>query len=155
MITWSLLAIAAAAMFQPTRVRAIVAVVYAAALVLHDATLRDADGFLYYASAAGFDLAVLCIVATVRPVPKLAIDVQVLCLASIVANACGFVMWYSYLPPGPYDFAILVINVMAVVALTRRDGGHVGVDTMGGGLFDLPGYCVARCRRILTNKGTA
>ncbi len=153
MITLSLLAIMAAALFQPSTPRAMAALIFAGAVVLHDGLLRNADGFAYYASAATFDWAVLWAIGKIDPLPRLAVDLQGLCLLSILANCVGYGLWYTYAPPGLYDFAIFVVNVGAVIALTRRDGEHVGHTAMGGRLTGVCGYRVARAGRSSTDKG--
>lgn len=129
-ITYLIYALVVVAFTQPNAPRLFAAVVFVGVLSLHEAFLADVDGWLYYASAALFDLLIMAFLSGINPVPRMVVSLQRLCLASIVVNALGWVIWFLYFPPWPYDLACAAVYACALYILIRRDRADVGGFTM-------------------------
>lgn len=131
-----IVAICLAALFQPTRTRVIAALVFATMIVVHDALLGEADGFLYYGSAAFADLIAITLLHKLAPLSKMALSLQRLSIVSICTNALGYLLWFAYAPAWPYDMAFVAVFAWAVWIMTRdlRNVGDPADDRGGFGL---------------------
>ena len=115
-----------------------VAVLFVILISAHDliVTGLKLEGLLYYGSAALFDLAF--IVATISlSDSKLLDSLCNICIASMVLNFAGWVLWFNYFSPMHYDIAFLCLYAYAIVVLLRKDFEHVGgyrVGRVGVGL---------------------
>ncbi len=121
-----LVAIVLAAIFQPNAPRLFAAVVLAGSLWLHELALSDLDGLAYYGSDALCNLGVIILISGINPIPALVIRIQIICLLSIILNFLGWVAWYAYLHPLPYNVVFLLLYTWTLIALIRRDNGDVG-----------------------------
>lgn len=94
----------------------------------HHILLGNADGFLYYFSAAFFDFFVIFSLSKLSKVHVHILFMQVICLMFIIANAIGWVMWYLYLPPTHYNLACYALYIAAILCLLIRggDGRNIG-----------------------------
>ncbi|AAQ96498.1 hypothetical protein [Vibrio phage VP16T] len=81
----------------------------------------------YYTSAALADFIALIILCCIRPVGDLVYGLAHICVASILLNIVGLLLWWLYLPPWPYDLAFAMLYVCALVVV-----GRGGADGMGG-----------------------
>jgi hypothetical protein len=125
-ITALLAALVVAFVFQPNRVRLYVAGCFVGLAWAHELFLSELDGIAYYGSAALFDLGVIMATTFIRPIPQIVPRVHVVCIASIIMNSIGWVMWYCYLSPAFYDAAFVAIYLAAVVAILWGDNADVG-----------------------------
>lgn len=123
-------ALVAAAVCQPTASRFIGAVVFVSVAWAHELILRDLEGFAYHGSAALGALIVIVITSRLTHVSKMIIRLHHVCIASIVVNFAGWIAWLTYLPPEPYNIAILIVFVWALITLTGGEGANVGTDSM-------------------------
>jgi len=135
-----LLVIITAAVFtQPNAARFIAAAAFTGAVLVHDVALSSLDGVAYYGSAALFSLAVISAISRLDRVPEMALELQKVCLASIVINCGGWLLWLFYSPPMPYDAAFIALYCWAAYILTIRGRADVGryFSSCGGraGLF--------------------
>jgi hypothetical protein len=71
---------------------------------------------MYHGGAALFDFATLIISAHALR-GHLSDDMQQLCLASMVANFLGWILYLAYLPPNLYDVAIVTLNYVQMAWL--------------------------------------
>jgi hypothetical protein len=128
----------AAAIFQPTATRLFAAVVFVSVAWAHEIAFAHLTGLPYYLSAGGG--ALLIIVALKRlahPTPTVFALVRI-CLASLVLNFAGWIMWRAYLPPEPYNAAMFCVFSWALVILLSRDkqdasGGRLTMDLWRAG----------------------
>lgn len=111
---------------QPNAQRLFAALVFAGGALSHDVLFSGHGGLLYYGSAALFDLGVLMLISGIRPITKTIAQLHVICLASVLVNFAGWVIWWLYLPPAAYNLAFVTIYCWALVTLTRRNGADVG-----------------------------
>lgn len=124
-------ALVAAALLQPTAPRFFAAVFFIGVTFTHELFLSGLDGFAYYGSAAALDLAIIFVIARLDPVPSMVVTLQRVCWVSILANLAGWLMWRAYLPPEPYNLALVAINAWALTAFitgTKDDVGGFGMD---------------------------
>lgn len=132
-ITFLIYALLVVAFIQPNAPRFFAAVSFVSIIALHEFLLSDLDGLQYYGSAALLDLLIIVVTSGINPVPKMVLSLHKLCIASILANALGWVIWFFYFPPLVYDAAFVLIYTWALIILIKRDGLHgmVGGYTMG------------------------
>lgn len=96
--------------------------IFAGASLAHHLLLGDADGILYYCSAAFFDLIVIFTLSRLSVIYVHVLFMQVICLLLIMANCIGWVIWYLYLPPTYYDLACYALYIAAILCLFIRGG---------------------------------
>lgn len=125
-ITILIFLIIAIAFFQPSAPRLYAALVFVGVTTLHEVFFSNYEGLQYYGSAALFDLAVIVVASGINPVPKMVLNLQKICIVSIVANLAGWVMWFLYYPPLAYDLAFVVIYAWTLIVLIKRTGLNVG-----------------------------
>lgn len=126
-------ALVLAAFFQPSRARLVGALWFVSCAVLHDVFFSPLTGFEYYFSAALFDLFAIIGLASVRPITKMAIRLQIICGVSIAYNLGGFVLWFLYLPPFAYNTCYLFLYAVAAYVLLLRGHANVGGGAIRGG----------------------
>lgn len=129
-ITYLFLALAVVAFIQPNAPRFFAAVTFVSVTFLHELFLSHYDGLLYYGSAALFDLFIIVITSGIHPVPKMVLSLHKICIASILINLAGWVLWFFYFPPLVYDAAFVVLYVWALITLINRNGLDVGGYTL-------------------------
>ena len=114
-------ALVAAAVFQPTATRLFAAVVFVSVAWGHEIAFSHLTGLPYYASAGAGALAIIVALKLLTNPPRIALTLVRICLVSIVLNFTGWVMWWAYLPPEPYNAAIFCVFVWALATLLSRD----------------------------------
>lgn len=129
----------AAAMFQPTVTRLFAAVVFVSIAWAHELLFAHLDGLPYYLSAGAGALAIIVTLKLLAHPPCIALALVRICLVSIVLNFAGWVMWWAYLPPQPYNAAIFCVFIWALVTLLSKDkqddsGGRLTMDLWRAGL---------------------
>ena len=134
-VTVLLYAILAVSLFQPSAPRLLTALIFAFEVNSHDLFFSGLDGFLYYASAALTSLLVIILTSGINPTPRMVITIQKICLASIVANAIGWALWFNYISSIYYNMAFILIYGWAFFALIKRD--HI---------YNVGGYTVSEWR---------
>lgn len=125
-ITWLLYGLAGAALLQPNAPRFFAAGLFVAITLLHEAIFSDLTGLYYYFSAALFDSAILILISGIRPVPKMVLDLQQICMASILANFLGWALWFYRFEPTAYDTAYIFIYGWALLTILKKDSSDVG-----------------------------
>ena len=104
--------------------RRFVAYVIALSELSHYVIFNDAVGLLYYGSAALFDLLSIMIIAKLAIPTALARQMLYICSASIVFNYIGFTLWLTYMSPVLYNWGFVVINLLTIICLIKREPGH-------------------------------
>ena len=129
-LTYALVVIA---LIQPTPHRRYTAMTFAAFTFAHNMFMYPLEGIAYYASDALFYVAVMAITCKFNDIAKLTINIHRLCIAAIVLDAFGWVLWMAYLPPDVYNAAFVALYATAVVVLLIRDESDVrGGGALGG-----------------------
>lgn len=126
--------IAASCLIQPNPPRLFAAIVFSGLIIVHDLYFAAADGLKYYGSAALTALAIMTIISGISPPPPMVVKLQLVCIASIVINAVGWVMWLTYFPPLAYNNLMVIFYITALLVLTKRDDQDVGGFTVDGWL---------------------
>ena len=128
MVTTLLCLILLASVWQPSPQRLFAALVTSVALLCRDWGYAHADGLLYYGSAAAIDLLIIAALSRIRPIPKMALRLQVICAASITLNLAGFAAWWQYHPPTLYNTASIALYSWILITMVRRGSADdVGV----------------------------
>lgn len=130
MITNIIYILSAVSFLQPNAQRFFAAIVFSVITLSHDFFMSQYDGFLYYGSAALFDLFIIIITSGINPVPKMVIHLHIICMISILLNLMGWALWFFYYPPLIYNSLFIVIYLWSLVVLLRRDKDDVGGYTM-------------------------
>lgn len=125
-ITCLIYALVVVAFIQPTAPRLFAAVSFTAIIALHEFLLSDLDGLQYYGSAALFDLLIIILTSGINPVPKMVLSLHKICIASILVNLLGWVLWFFYFPPLVYDAAFVCLYAWTLIVFIKRDKTHVG-----------------------------
>jgi hypothetical protein len=125
-------ALVAAAICQPTAERFIAAAGFVAAAWIHELFFSHLEGFAYHGTAAVGALAVMIMISRIIIPSPMIISIHRICIVSILMNFMGWVAWRAYLPPDPYNVAMLVVFIWALITLSRKEPTHgVGRDTVG------------------------
>ncbi len=127
----ALIVLSGAALCQPTAARRLIGATFLLVTLGHEFFLSELEGMMYHGSAALFDLAIIMIIGEIRPVRKLVLYLQGICLASILTNLMGWIAWSLYLEPDVYNNAMGVLYLFAIVALLYRDRAHERMDFAG------------------------
>ncbi len=127
----ALIALSAAALAQPTSTRRLIGAAFLMITLVHEWKFSDLEGIQYFGSAALFDLAIIMLLSGIRPVPKLVLYLQGICVASILTNLMGWVAWVLYLELDVYNDAMGVLYLCAIVALLHRDRADERMDFAG------------------------
>ena len=118
--------IAASCFVQPNAPRLFAAMVFAGLTLAHEFSLSHLEGLEYYGSAALVDLGIMIAISGISPTPAMVINLQRVCIVSIITNFLGWVMWLTYLPPIAYNYAYVFICMIAFAVLIKRDERDVG-----------------------------
>jgi len=106
---------------QRTQARKFAAGVFALIYLAHYIAFNKYGGFMYYGTDAIFNLVIIFLLYKSQPATSLGLDLQFVCFASIVINAIGYVLWFSYMDPVLYNWAFVMLHFYAVYCLTRKE----------------------------------
>ena len=112
------------AIIQPSEEGRFAAGCIAFTAVFHEVYFSHLEGLPYHLSASLFALLVILAVNKLDYVSSLTVSIQYACLASVVVNAIGWVLWREYFPPMAYDSAILLIYAWIVAILVKGSNGR-------------------------------
>lgn len=129
-ITFLIYAHIVVAFIQPSAPRLYAAVLFTAVILLHEFLLSDLEGLQYYGSAALFDLLIIGLTSGINPVPRMVLSLHRTCIASILVNSVGWVLWFFYFPPLAYDATFVLLYAWTLITFIKRDGDHVGDYTL-------------------------
>ena len=133
-MTTALLAlIVIASVIQPNRQRLFAGLVYSGLLIVNELLLFNETGLTYYAGSALFDLAAIIIISHAAKVSSMAVNLQKICLSSIILNFFGWVMWMLYMPPVMYNSLFVALYVCALLTLITRNKSDVGEHALDSG----------------------
>lgn len=123
----------AVALMQKTSERLYVAVLFAILAGIHHIALYSVEGIAYYGSAALVDFSVIFFTYKLRVLSKAIKAIQDICIASILLNGIGWVMWMTYMPPHAYNAMFIALYSWAIITLLRKDAADdYGSTTVGG-----------------------
>lgn len=88
--------------------------------VLQDIATRDVSAFGYYFSAAAVSSITVLVLSLLQP-SRMGVLLADLCVASAVANAAGYVIWYLGLSPSAYNYFFMVLYAYAVFIILTTD----------------------------------
>jgi len=124
------------ALVQPSEERRFSALLFSCLSLVHYFVFYDFDGLAYYGSAALFDLMVILFTVKLRITSTMICDLHNICIASILLNGIGWVMWMLYMPPYAYNASFVALYVFAVITLIKPDSKN-GSDKVGNWYIDL------------------
>jgi len=142
-----------AALIQPNKNRLFSAVIFSFFTILHPLIFINQIGFVYYSSAALFNLLVIISLSKLVEKSDTALQLQIISLASIIINGAGFLMYSLRLSPAVYNYLFLVVYLSAVFVLLRKDREADGRGLGGCALFALcSNFFINVCSRTSDNK---
>lgn len=106
---------------QKTDERFFAACTYSILNSLHFLVLGDADGSVYYLTAAIFDIAIIYVASRTIKIVSTSIYIQRICIAEITLNFVGWVMYESYIDPFAYNIAYALLQVAMIAVLLKKD----------------------------------
>lgn len=118
------------AVLQPTEERLAIGGLFAVLSAVHFIVMLNAEGLLYYGSAALCDLIVILASVRIKHASRTIIAIQHICIASIVLNCVGWVMWMTYMPPHAYNASFIALYAWAIVTLIRKDDANARDDKL-------------------------
>lgn len=101
--------------------RSISAIVFCSLYAIHSFYSPDMEQWQRYVVLILIDSAVAFLVTAINRPSRASIITGVFSGLFLVINVAGFVAWYSYLPPAPYD-AICSIAYIAMMAALINEG---------------------------------
>lgn len=123
MSLYVILAVVVLTAFQPNLPRLLCGVFLMlgfGAFYLLDPHLSD---IAYYVVAGVIDLLLVYVMGAVRPITLTTIRLQRACLASLVVNALGFLLWWAYIGAVYYNAAMWLVHLYILITMLRA-GGH-------------------------------
>ena len=129
-ITFLIIIMIPAAVFQPTAQRFFAAIVFVVVIHTHDYFFANLDGLMYYASDALFLLLVATITSGIANKPQMVVTLQKVCMFGVVANTIGWLFWYLYVSAIYYNMAFIIIYGWAFFTLTKADRHDTGGYTL-------------------------
>lgn len=139
--------------FQPDNNRYLTAKIFILVNIIHGILLHDADGLMYYGSAALSDLAIMLLISRVKPISDTSISLLKICIVSIIVNMVGWAAWFSWYSPFAYDAAFVFIYIWAIYTLMRRKDAYVGSSGYIYSDTDLFGDCGTGVGNIKQSDG--
>ena len=121
-----LLALFLTVFLQPNAGRLMAACIFSGVTLVYDGISGGLDGAEYYIGASLADLIMIIMLSGINPLPRLAMRLQYLCMASIALNFLGWMAWFLYFPPTVYDGAFVVLYAVALYVLLKKDKCDVG-----------------------------
>lgn len=125
-ITVLIMLVVIATILQKDQANLSAALIITSLTLFHELFFSAYDGTKYYLSAALFDMAAIILLSRLNPLPKIALDLQIVSFVSILTNTMGWVVWFRYYPPVIYDLAYVVIYSWVLLLLIKRIRLHVG-----------------------------
>lgn len=86
---------------------------------------NDAEPYEYFTLAVLADLICMMFLALFNITRKI-LYMMGICIASIVCNLLGFIMWYTYQSPVWYVWSFTIIYTLALYIILRKDEAYVG-----------------------------
>ena len=127
-----------------------VALTFALACSVHKVFCENLDATMYYLSAGVFDVLVIGVIATFITPSPVARSLIFICMASLLFNFYGWLIWFFYFPPTTYNMGFIVLYCLAILFLLRKDStkNERRFDVRNGyGVFPL-----ANCKSIVFCK---
>lgn len=123
-----------------------VALTLALACSSHKVLCDGLDGVWYYLSAGVFDVLVIGIIAVfIRP-STMAKSILWICMASLLLNFYGWLIWFLYLSPETYNMAFTILYCLAILFLLRKDSAKDESNNLVR--LKLGVFPAARCERF-------
>ena len=124
-VDYFVLAIMLLALCQSKKRRA-AALVFAGINLYHGLCMAGFSDHRYFISGAFLAMLIIGVTANLPTVSKLTIDIQRICIADIIINAAGWVMYEFYLDPFIYNMAFTLLYSWAIVVLLKDEGLRYG-----------------------------
>jgi hypothetical protein len=115
MIDLLLISIFVISLLLPSKFDRTIALIFICVTVIHEIFLSDLEGFIYYGSAAFFDLLIILLLSNIST--KLSINLQNLCIFSMVLNFVGWLNWFNYMPPTVYNNSYILYYLMVLITI--------------------------------------
>ena len=118
-----LLVMSLMAITQKNRLRGLAVFLFVFFAVLHSAleTFEFMNSGVYYISAALFNVVYIYSLSRFSTVNRLITDLQMVSFIALFINVYGFLSWSLYLPTDTYKQVFVVVYVLAMLAIFRRD----------------------------------
>ena len=115
------LMIAIISLFQKTDERFFAACIYSMLNMAHIVMFYNMGGPYYYLSAGIFDLLIILWIGSISKVVSTSLRIQRICIAEILVNYFGFVLWANYHEPYWYNMAFIVLHALTIIVLLMKD----------------------------------
>lgn len=103
--------------------RRMTALVFTLLTLQHDLFFQGLGGLYYFLSAGLTDIIIMVIIAKLRIITKLTMNLLNICLGFILLNSVAWIMWELSLPyENIYALVAAILYFCAIVSLLSRDG---------------------------------
>lgn len=105
--------------------------IFAMMTFIHNLFMAHLDGLPYYLSDAMFYAFVISATAMLPKISELTMSIHRICLAAIVLDVFGWVIWMLYLPPDSYNVAFMLLyawTIIIIISGDREDAGSPAMD---------------------------
>lgn len=118
MITALIIILLITLFIQPSESRFHIALVFVGGVLIHEIFYSHLEGLPYHASSALVSLGSIIVLSYLGPSLLIKRLIKIL-LLMIVFDATGYFLWYTYISPFYYNFAIGMLFGAAICLLTR------------------------------------
>lgn len=137
MIDFLTFVIVGLALLQPNAHRMAVAGIFAAFTFTHNMFMFTFEGLAYYGTDAIFYLIVILAIASLPKASSFAVSIQKICLAAVVLDYFGWLIWMLYIPPTIYNAAFMVLYAYTIMILLKGEREDVGDNPVDVGVASL------------------
>lgn len=127
MITYLTICLCVLVTLQPGGGRRAAASLYAAMCLVHELTHIYTPGALYYILNGGLTSIVLAYLCRYGRCSQFTDNMIYVCIASILLNFYGLVIYQLYMDPASYNLAFHGVYILAILILLKKDREH-GLD---------------------------
>lgn len=155
-MVWDALSIVvlAVAVSQPSMDRIIPAMVYAFAQIGYIAATRFIDDGSMFIVGATLSALTMAVIINLKAFPELSVTIHRVCIAEIILNAVGWVMWWNYYELNLYNIGSLLIQMWVIAAMLRRDKADARGDKMDNWSYRLR-LVIGASHHVLSGRGKA
>jgi len=90
--------------------------------IFHDLISPNLGDTAYYVAAGVVDVFAMIDLTKIRPIPKIIVQLHLICFVSILVNFAGWIIYMLWLPPEIYDAACVIVYMGLFIVLIQRGG---------------------------------
>lgn len=122
---------------QKDKPNRLLACFYSMSILLHDLIFGGINHSMYYISASLFDALIILMILLYFAGQSISIGLLYVCVASIIINFVGSVLWLTGFSPIIYNNLFIIIYCVAIMVLIREgvDGGNIAFNSSNSAFY--------------------